>query len=83
MMLQSKLESLIEAVFNTIIGFVVSFAAWPICGWLFDLEYTSDQHVQVIAFFTVLSVARGYIVRRWFNHRIKLAAITAAQLIKE
>lgn len=69
--MQSRKESFIEAVVNTVIGFVVSFAAWPVIAWKCDMAYDNAQHWEMVFWFTVLSVARGYAVRRWFNNRIK------------
>lgn len=76
--MQSRLSSLIEATINTLIGLLVSFVAWPVAAWLTGITYSTGQHVGVVAFFTVISVVRSYVVRRWFNHRIKLAAASAA-----
>lgn len=64
---QSKLESLLETCVNTVVGFAVSFVAWPLIAWKCDIPYTHSQHWEMIFWFTVLSVARGYAVRRWFN----------------
>lgn len=75
---QSKLGSLIEAVINTAIGFVVSFAAWPVAAWMTGISYTAGQHWAVVAFFTVVSVARSYVIRRWFNARLHAAAMKLA-----
>lgn len=71
---QSKLGSLIEAAVNTLIGFALSFLAWPVAGWLFGIAYTHGQHFGVVMFFTLLSVARGYFVRRYANGAIHNAS---------
>lgn len=68
---QSRIESLVEACVGTVIGFAVSFAAWPIVGWILDLPYTSSQHFYITLLFTIISVLRSYIVRRYFNKRLK------------
>lgn len=65
--MQTKRESIIEAVVNTLIGFLVSYAAWPLIAWKCGIEYNAIQHWEMTFWFTVLSVARGYVVRRWFN----------------
>lgn len=76
---QTRLSSLIEAALNTAIGFVLSFAVWPVAAALFDVPYTVGSHFGVVGLFTVVSVARGYVVRRWFNARLKrLSARLAA-----
>lgn len=77
---QSRLGSLIEAAINTVIGFLVSFMAWPLGAWLCGLpDYSGGQHAGIVGFFTVLSVARSYVVRRWFNARLKVAASKLAE----
>ena len=76
---QTKLVSLMEALINTFVGFLVSFIGWPIAAGLTGIEYSSGQHWAVVAFFTVLSVARGYVIRRWFNNGIHLAAVKLAK----
>ena len=75
---QSRIESLIESAINTAIGFIVSFAAWPIAAWMTGIEYSNGQHWAVVAFFTVVSVARSYVIRRWFNARLHAAAMKLA-----
>nr|MCP5012617.1 hypothetical protein [Aestuariibacter sp.] len=39
----------------------------------------AGQHVAIVAFFTVLSVARGYVIRRWFNNGMHVAAVKLAK----
>lgn len=75
---QSRLGSLIESAINTAIGFIVSFVAWPVAAWMTGIEYSSGQHWAVVAFFTVVSVARSYVIRRWFNARLHNAAMKMA-----
>lgn len=81
-MQQTRLESIIETCFNTLIGFFVSYFAWPVAAWYYEIPYNHSQHFGVVLFFTVLSIARGYVIRRWFNaqlHRVAMAI--AAKLI--
>ena len=76
---QSRLMSLIEVSANTAIGYAVSFAAWPVVAALSDdVTYSVGGHVWIVAAFTALSIARGYVVRRLFETRIhRLAARVA------
>lgn len=78
---QTRLESLVEQCMSTLIGFAVSFAAWPVAAWLFDMSYTHGQHLGVTLFFTAISVARGYAIRRWFNARLRRAATLIARKV--
>ena len=75
---QAKLESLIETVFSTVIGFCVSFLAWPLIAPLFGIEYTMASNVGITTIFTVLSIARGYVVRRFFASGLHKAAVQLA-----
>lgn len=79
---QSKLGSLIETIVNTFIGFLLSFLAWPIAAVLFDMPYNHGQHFGIVFFFTVISVIRGYVIRRWFNARLKAISLNLAQKLK-
>jgi membrane protein implicated in regulation of membrane protease activity len=83
MMNQTKLTSLIEALLNTAIGFAVSFAGWPIAAALTGIQYTTGQHWVVVGFFTVLSVARGYLIRRFFNSGLHLVASRTARKLSQ
>lgn len=78
-MKQSKLGSLIETCINTLIGFCVAYFAWPVAAYIWDIPYNHGQHFGVVLFFTVISVARGYAVRRWFNHMIHSASVGLAK----
>ena len=76
---QSRLESLIETLINTAIGFAVSYTAWPLVAVMFDMNYSAGQHLGITLVFTVISVARGYVVRRWFNAGLHRAAVRLAK----
>ena len=69
--MQNKSQSLIETLTNVSIGYIISFianmAVLPMFGY--DINLTDGFWISII--FTVISVIRGYVVRRWFNMRIK------------
>lgn len=77
-MKQSRMVSLIESLMNTALGFVISYLGWPIAASISGIEYSGGQHVFVVCFFTVLSVIRGYLVRRFFNAGLHTAAVKIA-----
>jgi Na+/phosphate symporter len=64
---QSRRMSLIETVSGVAIGFVVSVAASFVVYPAFGHSFTLGQNVGITIIFTVLSIARGYLVRRAFN----------------
>ena len=70
--MQSRLMSLIESLTNVAIGMVVSFFGQIVVSRWYNLPLNVAQNMQIVLFFTVLSVARSFVVRRWFNRRIKI-----------
>lgn len=76
---QSRLSSLIEAVINVAIGFVVSVILTAVVMPAYGHAVTFGQNLQITAIFTVASIARSYCVRRWFNARIHRAATRLAK----
>ena len=66
-MTQTRKQSAIETVAGVAIGFVVSLLASVIVFPIFGHAFTLGQNVGITIIFTVLSIARGYAVRRPFN----------------
>lgn len=70
-MKQTKLESLLESLVNTASGFVVSLLVWS---WIvvpvWKIPVSMGQNLAITALFTVVSVIRSYIWRRFFNAAI-------------
>lgn len=66
--MQNRKMSLVESVTNTALGFVVAMLTWRfvICP-LFGITHSVRDNVAITAIFTVISVARGYLVRRFFD----------------
>lgn len=67
--MQSKRQSLIETVTSTFIGLAVSFLTQIIVFPMYNLEVNFNQNLQITAIFTVVSILRGYSVRRLFNKK--------------
>lgn len=66
-MTQTRKQSAIETVAGVAIGFVVSVSASAVVYPLFGHAFTLGQNVGITVIFTILSIARGYAVRRLFN----------------
>ena len=58
---QTKKKSFIEAVSNTTVGFIVNAILYHL---IFSRPYV--ESVSVVLFFTIISIARTYIIRRLF-----------------
>ena len=67
-MSQSRLSSLIETIVGIAIGFIVSMVMTAVVLPAYGHQVSIAQNFQITCLFTVTSIARGYFVRRWFNH---------------
>jgi hypothetical protein len=78
---QTRLGSLIEAMINVIIGFAINFTANMLIFPLFGFRITAGANFVMGLIYTVISVARSYCVRRWFNARLhSMSRAMAAKL---
>jgi hypothetical protein len=78
---QTRLGSLIEALANVAIGFAINWTANMLILPLFGFHVTGAQAFGIGVFFTVISVARSYVLRRWFNARLQAAADSFARRV--
>lgn len=70
-MSQTKRQSLKETVISTFIGLAVSLIAQIVVFPLYNLEVSFNQNIQITIIFTIVSIVRGYFVRRYFNKKLK------------
>lgn len=71
---QTRLGSFIEACINVAIGFAINFIANMAILPLIGFHISVAQNLFIGVLYTLISVARSYAVRRWFNARIHRAA---------
>jgi len=64
---QTRMQSAIETVASTAIGFVIAYAASYTVLPLFGHHVTHGQNFWITVIFTVISLIRGWCVRRLFN----------------
>jgi hypothetical protein len=65
---QTKLGSFIEVCANICVGFLINFIANIYILPLYGFNITGGQAFSMGLLFTVISVVRGYCIRRWFNN---------------
>ena len=75
---QTRLQSLIEAGINTLIGYVVSVIAQVIMFPKFGIYVSLSTNMWIVFWFTVISLVRSYVIRRWFNGKLRAAARSMA-----
>ena len=76
---QTKLGSLIEVSINIFIGFWINFFANILILPMFGFHSLTIQNNLIIGIiYTVISVIRSYVIRRWFNARLHQASLMLA-----
>lgn len=65
--MQSRMMSLAEAVTNVSVGYLVAIITQMVVFPWFGLSAPLSVHLAIGAVFTVVSIARSYILRRIFN----------------
>ena len=70
--MQSKKESFIETLTSVFVGWLIGVILNMLVLPLFDYNITVVDSLWVSLIFTVVSVVRGYIIRRWFNSKEEL-----------
>lgn len=78
-MTQSKLESFIESLVNILIGYTVALASQLVLFPLFDIHISLSTNLWIGLWFTIISLVRSYLIRRFFNQRLKRAIHNAVE----
>lgn len=69
--MQSRLNSFYETCVNIFIGYWINFLGnWFILP-LFGFKVTFSQNIQIGLLFTIVSILRSYLIRRFFNKKEK------------
>lgn len=66
-MKQTRLESLVEALTNVVIGFGLNYIANFLILPTIGCHPSASQNFHIGVWFTIVSVVRSYTIRRWFN----------------
>lgn len=69
-MTQTRKGSIIESIVNTFIGFAITIIVSPFIYWICGVSVNAKQLGLTTLLFTLLSIVRGYFVRRFFNKLI-------------
>ena len=67
--MQSKKQSLIETLTSVFVGWLIGVILNLTVLPLFDYNITVVDSLWVSLIFTVISVVRGYLIRRFFNSK--------------
>ena len=69
--MQSKKQSLIETLTSVFVGWLIGVILNLTILPLFDYNITVIDSLWVSLIFTVVSIIRGYVIRRFFNSKEK------------
>lgn len=74
--MQTRTQSLIETLLNTAIGYGINLTAQVAIFPMFGIRITLHESAMIGVAFTGISIARGFVLRRFFNwfHSVRGAA---------
>ncbi len=67
-MRQSRIMSMVEAATNVVVGYILAILTQLAVFPLFGLEAALGEHLAIGLAFVGVSLARGYVLRRLFEH---------------
>ena len=70
-MKQTKKQSIVESITQTVIGLVTSFLIQLIIYPILNIPVTFSQNLIITFVFFLASILRGYVIRRFFNNKLK------------
>ena len=68
-MIQSRTNSFLESITNTAIGFGIALITQIVVFYHYDIKASVSMNIKITLIFTVISILRGYCVRRFFTKR--------------
>ena len=80
---QTRIESLLESGVNIFIGYFVALISQILVFPIFDINVPLSVNLWIGAWFTVISLVRSYVIRRWFNAGLHKAIVAAAKELSE
>jgi hypothetical protein len=69
--MQTKYQSLIESTVNILIGYFTALFSQLLIFPFFDINIPIEDNLLIGLYFTLISLFRSYIIRRYFNKKEK------------
>ena len=76
--MQTRTGSFVEASAQTLIGYVINLGVQLVLYPVMGATFTFGQNLLIGCVFMVVSIVRGFVLRRWFNARLH-AALTGVK----
>jgi len=67
---QTKLESFKESFINILIGYFTALISQIIIFPWFDIKVSISDNLLIGLYFTLISLVRSYLIRRYYNRRL-------------
>lgn len=68
--MQSRLGSFVESLLNILIGYGVALVSQIIIFEWYGIQISMKDQAMIGIWFTIISIVRSYVVRRFFNRLI-------------
>lgn len=68
-MTQSRAMSMVETLTNIAVGLMVSLISQLVIFHAYDVKLPLSSNVEIVLWFTAVSIIRSYCIRRWFNSK--------------
>jgi hypothetical protein len=66
---QTRKDSVLESLSNVLIGYGVALSSQIIIFPLYGVYLPIIDNIAIGAWFTLVSITRSYVLRRWFNRK--------------
>ena len=67
--MQTRVHSFIESWVNVAVGYFVALLSQLVVFPCFGIHIPLSSNIKIGAWFTVISIGRSYIIRRWFTKK--------------
>ena len=68
--MQTKTESFIESISNVVIGYLVALFSQIVIFPFYGIEISITDNLMIGVWFTIISITRSYLIRRYFNKKL-------------
>ena len=68
--MQSKFQSFIESLTNILIGYFTALGSQLLIFPLFNINIAIQDNLLIGLYFTLISLVRSYVLRRYFNKKV-------------
>ena len=69
--MQTRKQSLVESLTNVAVGYIIAVLSQLAVFPLFGITVSISDNLLIGLYFTVISLVRGYLLRRYFNKQLK------------